>query len=269
MIKFQFFILFSLLVAACKPSNVAPVEVATEVAANIKERPMTNTATPSEDLTLDYCMGKFDPAKDDRFVKIATKYADREGMYLRAEAFGAFVKMYDAAMKDGVKLVIRSATRNFTYQRGIWERKWTGKTPLSDGINAAKDIAQDKARAEKIMNYSAMPGASRHHWGTDIDLNSFNNDYFASGTGLKVYQWLSQHAHEYGYCQPYTPKENGRSGYNEEKWHWSYTPLSKPLTAFVAMHLHDHHFSDFAGYGTAEEINVVKNYVLGIDATCK
>jgi len=135
--------------------------------------------------------------------------------------------MYNAAKADGIDLVVRSATRNFSYQRGIWERKWSGKTKLSDGVNAATDITVDRDRAVKIMNYSAMPGASRHHWGTDIDLNSFNNSYFESGTGLKVYKWLEQNAHKYGYCRPYTPKNNGRTGYEEEKWHWSYTPLSK------------------------------------------
>jgi len=236
-----------------------------ETKIDLKPRP----TIPKDNITLDYCMGKFDPASDDRFEIIAEKYADRAGMYIRKEAYTAYKKMYAAASTDGIKLVIRSATRNFNYQRGIWERKWSGKTILSDGVNAAVDIIDDKIRAKKILNYSAMPGASRHHWGTDIDLNSFSNSYFESGEGLKVYQWLNKNAHTFGFCQPYTPKDNGRTGYEEEKWHWSYTPLSKPLTAFMHMHMKDHHFTDFQGHKTASDIGVVEAYILGIDDSCK
>jgi len=269
MIKLLNLLLLGMLITGCKQSSPSVEKTVSTAQAIVKPAPMTTPSSFDENLTLDYCMGKFDPNNDDRFVKIADKYADRSGMYLRKEAYESFKKMYSAAEASGIKLVVRSATRNFDYQRGIWERKWTGTTKLSDGVNAATDISSEKDRAKKIMNYSAMPGASRHHWGTDIDLNSFNNAYFESGKGLLIYQWLVKHAHEYGYCQPYTPKSKGRSGYNEEKWHWSYTPLSKPLTAFAAMHLHDEHFSDFAGHSTAKELSVVKNYVLGIDETCK
>jgi len=265
MIKYIIIVL-TIAVYSCKPTDVKPTVVRSSIQ-EAKAQPMPPTIDPS--ITLDYCMGKFKPKQDERFVPIASKYADRDGMYLRKEAYEAFQKMYDAALKDGVKLVIRSATRNFDYQKGIWERKWSGKTTLSDGVNAAKDIPAEQDRALKILNYSAMPGASRHHWGTDVDFNSFNNSYFESGAGLKIYQWLRAEGHNYGYCQPYTPKESGRSGYNEEKWHWSYTPLSKPLTAFVALHLHDHNFADFMGHQTAKEIEVVKNYVLGVDESCK
>ncbi|MFM9004881.1 MAG: D-alanyl-D-alanine carboxypeptidase family protein [Flavobacteriales bacterium] len=43
------------------------------------------------------------------------------------------------------------------------------------------------------MKFSSMPGTSRHHWGTDIDLNSVEPSYFLSGKGLLIYQWLSAH----------------------------------------------------------------------------
>jgi D-alanyl-D-alanine carboxypeptidase len=56
-----------------------------------------------------------------------------------------------------------------------------------------------------IMNYSAMPQASRHHWGTDVDINSVEPEYFESGQGLKEYTWLQENAWKFGFCQPYTP----------------------------------------------------------------
>ncbi len=227
----------------------------------------TNMKSQKDKLTLEYCMGKFDPIDSELFELINIMYADRKGMLLRNEAYESFKKMYAAAESENIKLIIKSATRNFNYQKGIWERKWNGKTKLSDGTNAAK-MSSEILRAEKILNYSSMPGASRHHWGTDIDLNSFNNKYFATGEGLKIYIWLIDHAHEYGFCQPYTTKEKGRTGYNEEKWHWSYTPLSNEMTSYVKDHLRDEHFNGFDGSNTAPEIRVVENYVLGINSSC-
>jgi len=45
-----------------------------------------------------------------------------------------------------------------------------------------------------------MPTASRHHWGTDVDINSVDPDYFMNGTGLKEYEWLKKNAYKYGFC---------------------------------------------------------------------
>ena len=95
--------------------------------------------------------------------------------------------MKAAAQQAGIQLIIRSATRNFEYQRGIWERKW--KRPQYMGWQAI-----DKAR--DILTYSAMPGASRHHWGTDIDLNSFENDWFDRRRGRRDLQMA------HSACQP-------------------------------------------------------------------
>ena len=70
-----------------------------------------------------------------------------------------------------------------------------------------------------------MPGTSRHHWGTDFDINQLNNTYYTKGEGLIIYQWLKKNANKYGFAQPYT--EQRTEGYKEEKWHWSYLPLAK------------------------------------------
>jgi LAS superfamily LD-carboxypeptidase LdcB len=114
-----------------------------------------------------------------------------------------------------------------------------------------------------------MPGTSRHHWGTDIDLNAFTNTYFESGAGYKIYQWLLTNAASYGFCQPYTKKGVNRpSGYEEEKWHWSYLPISVALTQQAAQTLTDDQIKGFKGAEVAETIKVVQNYVLGIEPRC-
>ncbi len=215
----------------------------------------------------DYVMGNFEPKSHENFQLIDTKYADREGLYLRKETLEDFIKMWGAAKTDGVNLIIKSATRNFDYQKGIWERKWTGQTELSDGTKAS-DEADSKKRALKILLYSSMPGTSRHHWGTDIDLNNFNNSYFEAGVGLKVYEWLKEHAASFGFCQPYTDKSGGRSGYEEEKWHWSYMPLSKDLTQFCKQQLTNEDIIGFQGSEVAISVDMLSNYVLGIAPDC-
>ena len=218
---------------------------------------------------LNYILGRFDPGVDKDFVEVKSIHADREGLLLRKEAYSAFVDMFDHASKDGFHLIIRSATRNFDYQKSIWEKKWSGETILSSGENAFLAFPSDSLRAKKILEYSSMPGSSRHHWGTDIDLNSFDNAWFESGVGLELFNWLETNAATYGFCRPYTKKGPSRpEGYNEEKWHWSYLPLSQNLTKFAQLHLKNDMLSGFEGSQSANQINIVDNYVLGIDPSC-
>lgn len=219
--------------------------------------------------TVDYLMGKFDPAKHPDFILIPTQYGSKADMYLRKDVFEAYLKMHAAAKADGVNLLIISATRPFNYQKGIWEAKWNGSRPV-DGKDLSKTIPDPKTRALKILEYSSMPGTSRHHWGTDFDLNDLEDAYFQSGTGKKVYEWLSANAAEYGFCQVYTPKGPERPyGYNEEKWHWSYVPVARQFTGFAAEHLKDGMITGFQGAEAAKAIGVVEKYVLGVNPDCK
>lgn len=233
--------------------------------------PGTDTLTAKANkIDIEYLMGQFDPSTHPDFEEIPEIYADRSGLFLRRETLQWFIKMYDEAKKVGINLQIRSATRNFDYQKGIWENKWNGVTILSDGTNVARDILSPEEKALKILLYSSMPGTSRHHWGTDIDLNAFNNSWFEKGEGLEIYKWLEDNAHLFGFCQPYSPLGPDRpKGYQEEKWHWSYMPLSKTFTKAAELKLLDEYIVGFTGAEVAVKIKVVKNYVLGINKNCK
>jgi LAS superfamily LD-carboxypeptidase LdcB len=214
-----------------------------------------------------YLLGKFDPSTHQQFVRISDQHAQgsAKGAYLRKETYDAFLKMSDAAKKDGVKLVIISATRNFESQKRIWENKWEGRT-LVEGKNLTT-IKDKNERARLILLYSSMPSTSRHHWGTDMDLNALENKFFESGEGLKIYQWLVTHASQYGFCQPYTSKSQGRTGYEEEKWHWSYLPLSGQFLSDYASVVTYQDIKGFAGSEVASSLAVIKNYVNGV--ACK
>lgn len=203
-------------------------------------------------------LGDVVASKNRAFDKLKSKYTTKTNAYLRDEVYDAFKDMWKAAEKEGIRLTIISATRNRSYQSGIWNRKWN-----SFG-------GDENTRAERILQYSSMPGTSRHHWGTDFDLNNLENHYFENGEGLKVYQWLQAHAHTFGFFQPYTKFNSIRdAGYREEKWHWSYYPIaSKFQRAYT--HIIDYNdLGGFDGHHHAERLDVINDYVNGIETPLK
>lgn len=231
---------------------------------------MTTPKKPVVDpkITIDYLMGKFDPNTHLDFIQIEKKYASRAGMRLHKQTYEAFLNMRKAAAEEGIQLKILSATRPFDHQKRIWESKWSGARQV-DGKPLPKSHPDPKQRALKILEYSSMPGTSRHHWGTDIDINALNNAYFDKGNGLKEYEWLVKNAPGFGFCQPYSPKGTERpDGYNEEKWHWSYLPISKALTEQYNLRIKSADISGFEGAEAAALIDVVPKYVMGINKDC-
>ena len=236
---------------------------------NSNEIVMSEPVTIDTSISVAFLMGQFDPDQHSAFVSIEKQFASRKGMWLHKDTYEAFKKMQKAAKKDGVELVIKSATRNFKAQKAIWEAKWRGERKLSSGENAKRAFPNEEERALKILEYSSMPGTSRHHWGTDVDFNAFNNEYFEKGKGLKEYEWLLANASQYGFCQPYTEKGTARPhGYNEEKWHWSYLPLSLKLTQQYSLQIKNSDISGFEGAAVAEKIDIIEKYVLGIGKRC-
>ncbi len=214
-------------------------------------------SAPAQDRA--HLLGKIDPARDPTFVKIAAPYSDKADMYLQKDAAAAFRNMADAARRAGISLKIISATRTFAQQKSIWEGKWK---------RFAKAAPAPLARARKILEYSAMPGTSRHHWGTDVDLNDLNNPAFErGGKQEKVYLWLVAHAHEYGFCQPYTA---GRAhGYNEEKWHWSYLPVAGPYLKTYLQTIGNEVITGFQGAELAGKLDAVGKYAGGVNGDCR
>ncbi|WP_435047824.1 M15 family metallopeptidase [Formosa sp. S-31] len=208
-------------------------------------------------LSKTFILGKFEYQTDASFVKVAPELSNKT-IYLQQEVYSAFLNMQAAALKDSVQFIIVSGTRNFEEQKGIWERKWK-----------ANDNLSPVDRAKKILEYSSMPGTSRHHWGTDMDLNNLSNSYFESGEGLKLYNWLLEHANSFGFYQVYTSKTNGRTGYNEEKWHWSYLPLASKYLAFYNKHISESDIQNFKGSNLATELRMIPDFVNGISFRSK
>ena len=201
-----------------------------------------------------YLVGKTNFSEDKGFVIVDRKYSSKK-IYLRTQVYEAFLKMNKEAQKSGIKLIIISGARSFSHQKEIWERKWA---------NLPSSLT-DKEKALKILKFSSMPMSSRHHWGTDFDLNSLDNDYFEYGEGLKIYKWLVSNAPKHGFCQVYTDKKtNNRSGYEMEKWHWSYIPLAREVLERYNRKISINNFNGFLGSNMAADLNIIKDYVNGI-----
>ena len=198
-------------------------------------------------------LGKIQYSSDTNFVRVKPEHSSKS-IFLEVNTYDAFQQMYEAAKTDGVNLLIISGARNFDDQKRIWERKWNSRTNLS-GIEKAKDI----------LKYSSMPGTSRHHWGTDFDLNSLENSYFDTGKGLAEYSWLCHNAHNFGFCQVYTSKQQiGRTGYEMEKWHWSYMPVASQYLKLYKELISYNDIIGFAGSEIAPKLNVINDYVFGV-----
>ncbi len=180
----------------------------------------------------EYVTGRFQPGKGDTFVSLADIGVPTDGkrQLFRREAAVALKRLYGdfRAHHPKAPFHVRSSTRNFFDQKQIWDEKWRAAAS-NPGCRTDKDTHDPRAKALCILMYSSMPGTSRHHWGTDFDLQVLNNDYYERGKGREIHRWLSQNAHRYGFCQPFTAGRSG--GYREEKWHWSYAPLAEIFRA--------------------------------------
>lgn len=193
--------------------------------------------------TKDQLIGKSFNSDPKRWVSINNQYVLRE-------VGEAFIKMQQAARRDGVELTIVSGFRSFERQKQIWDRKWN-----ASGLRGMKD----DQKLHNIMQYSSMPGTSRHHWGTDIDLNSVEPSYFETPQGKKIYRWLQKNAERYGFIQPYPAGRN--KGYQEEKWHWSYAPLSDIYLKKYLVTVSNNEVLNYANCSHIKNINIIDNWV--------
>ena len=153
---------------------------------------------------------------------------------LRETAHDAFLEMKKAAYSDGFNIKIVSSYRDFNRQEAIWERKYLEYTE-------EKNLSPLKA-IDKIIEYSTIPGTSRHHWGTDIDIIDgypktkgdvlVPEKFEAGGPFENFKKWMDENSKKFDYYLVYT-KNSRRRGFKYEPWHYSYAPLSVPmLTTF-------------------------------------
>ena len=158
--------------------------------------------------------------------------------FLQAEAVDAFLALQQAAKAAGFNLQPASTYRDFDRQMLIWNAKFNGERKVHDDNGCAIDMSKldDLQKIQAMMRWSAVPGSSRHHWGTEIDI--FDPDLLPEGQNLQLepweYQtggyfaplaeWLHHKAERFGFYFPFDGIHNAKVGY--EPWHISYRPIS-------------------------------------------
>ncbi|KFK96856.1 MULTISPECIES: M15 family metallopeptidase [unclassified Serratia (in: enterobacteria)] len=157
---------------------------------------------------------------------------------LQPAAVEAFRAMQRAAKAAGFDLQPASTFRDFDRQLAIWNGKFCGERPVLDKDSQPIDITPLSAaeRCEAIMRWSALPGASRHHWGSDLDIYDPSLlptgqklqlepwEYLEGGYFYPLNQWLTEHMADFGFYRPFTEEQGGVAA---EPWHLSYRPLAQ------------------------------------------
>lgn len=155
---------------------------------------------------------------------------------LQPKVWEAYEEMRSAAKLEGINIQVVSGYRSYDRQKTIYESKYRKFT--SEGMTPEEALTE-------ILKYSTLPGTSRHHWGTDMDLIDANQPqpasvleeehYHDGGVYSKMKAWLNEHAESFGFYEVYTKNED-RKGFQYEPWHFSYKAISIPmLEAFMCL----------------------------------
>lgn len=185
-------------------------------------------------LTPDMLTGK----SREHLVNLPTPHSPH--YFLQAQAMKAFQGLQQRAVNNGFNLQPASSFRDFARQQLIWNGKFNGERKVHDDAGNALDLSRldDWQKAQAILRWSALPGASRHHWGTEIDI--FDPDLLPQGQSLQLEPWeyekggyffelsgfLTENLPHFDFNLPFmqmpAEKKIGR-----EPWHISYMPLAE------------------------------------------
>jgi LAS superfamily LD-carboxypeptidase LdcB len=151
-----------------------------------------------------------------------------------------FLKLQKDALAEGFDLQIISAFRDYERQLKIWNLKASGQRQLIDDQERPLDFnsLSPSQIVFAILRWSALPGCSRHHWGTDIDVYDGKtqkaeevqlvpSETSGDGPASQLHDWLDQKIYtnsSHGFFRPYA---TDRGGVSPERWHLSYYPLSR------------------------------------------
>ncbi|HKS06779.1 MAG TPA: M15 family metallopeptidase [Gemmatimonadaceae bacterium] len=162
------------------------------------------------------------------------------GAPVHADVVAPLRALRAAAAESGFQLTVLSGYRGFDRQLSIWNRKARGDLAVLDSDARPLDIAKLSQRdlAYAILRWSALPGASRHHWGTDIDIYDMAAkppghevdlvpaEVEPGGMFAAMHAWLDERIASKTACGFFRPYDADRSGVAPERWHISYAPVS-------------------------------------------
>jgi LAS superfamily LD-carboxypeptidase LdcB len=162
------------------------------------------------------------------------------GALIHADVAEPFLGLQQEAARAGFDLQILSGFRDFAKQLSIWNRKATGELPVLDSGARPLEIVNlgDRELVFAILRWSALPGASRHHWGTDLDvfdgaakpegyeIELIPAEVSPGGIFGPLHDWLDRrvaNGEAFGFFRPY---DRDRGGVAPERWHLSFAPVA-------------------------------------------
>lgn len=167
---------------------------------------------------------------------------------LHSEVIAPVRELQRLAAAEGISLAIASGFRSFERQLAIWNAKASGARPVLDSQGIALDISglDERALMFAILRWSALPGASRHHWGTDMDvwdsaavadnypLQLVPEEYAPDGPFARLGQWLASPIPAgLGFVRPY---QMDFGGVAPEPWHLSFAPVADRFAECFSQH---------------------------------
>ncbi len=145
-----------------------------------------------------------------------------ERFRMEKRAAEQMIKMIEAAEADGIGLYVTSAYRSVDYQQQLFD------TNIQNLM--AQGMTREEAEAETARNI-AVPGTSEHSIGLAADI--VTSDWFYYHTDLTedfedtaAFDWLSEHAQEYGFILRYPKDKQDITKITYEPWHYRYVGLS-------------------------------------------
>ena len=139
-----------------------------------------------------------------------------DDFYIHHKAQLAFQQLRQAAAKAGFDIGVASAFRSHQRQLAIWNKK------------------AEQIKLFAILRWSAIPGASRHHWGSELDIYDRRTlppghiiqltPEEVAGPFAPMHSWLDENLQRFGFFRPY---EQNLGGVAPEPWHISYHPVSQ------------------------------------------
>ena len=172
--------------------------------------------------------------------------AHDERTMLDSQVSQHFTLLQQDARASGFKLVAASSYRSYESQLNIFNAKWRGDRPVLDVTDRplSREACSDEQWLHHILRFSALPGTSRHHWGTDLDvfdptllpqgqnLALIPSEYSETGYFAELTGWLDQAiatGQSHGFQRPY---DADRGGVSIEPWHLSYQPRAEQLRQY-------------------------------------
>ncbi len=179
-----------------------------------------------------------------RFLGLRTdEMVEFNGIYLHPRALPSLQSLVQQAEFAGFQIQLVSGFRSFDRQMSIWNRKATGELPVLDehGNPLERHLFDEEKWMWNILNWSALPGTSRHHWGSDIDLvgqpigeltvepELVPTEYQVGGPFYDFDCWFNDpmiQKNRWGFAKPFL---EGRGGVRPEPWHFSWIELSNEI----------------------------------------